>query len=698
MECNFCGKIGHLQKVCRSRAAQVHQVASAGGTHQCNQHVSKGSSQPSASESSASGEQAQSQDSTLPINWHVSGPGTLSPEDIDEFVDQILNTMDAISINCVTFWPDYPHPHVKSQLPVLPATPEEDVEMDFIVDENPADLEKDFQQDSPTVGSDLDQVPDDAFMDAVSDAMFDIEDILEEEGFVFTLPESAEISLGLISGSPQSFCLSWWKVLLYQWNSTRARESPENLYKQHFPGLPLKPIALRLNGASGPIAVLGVIIVAVLAMLTGAPIMLPLVVVADSPLTSPLGRNWLDVLHPQWREAITRRPIPVYSVAADVVHNLQQRFPAIFDPNNSAPINDVVADITLKQGANSVFHKAYSVPFSLLPIMDEKLSAMIEQDIIYPVKWSQWAPLCVMVRMKDQDYCIAIDPKRTLNPNIEPDQHKLPVLEDIFATMANGCFTVLDLTDAYTQLILSPSSQELLTIHTHRGLFRYKRLVYGIRCAPGLFQRAMDYILQGIPNVCCFIDDILIKGRNFEDCLSTTIPVLERLQTFNVHLRPSKYRWFEPEVESLGHVLSATGRCPIPSKVTGIENMKVPPTVKEVRHVVELVNFDAEYLPHSSTVFKPLTALTGANKHFLWSKECQDSFDRIRLMIHYDPSLPLVLITDASPVGLGVALCHERNENGRRMARPILSASCTLSETQQKYPQVDREALGIIFG
>jgi len=111
----------------------------------------------------------------------------------------------------------------------------------------------------------------------------------------------------------------------------------------------------------------------------------------------------------------------------------------------------------------------------------------------------------------------------------------------------------------------------------------------------------MDYILQGLDNVFCYIDDILVKGRDFEDCVRSTVKVLERLAKYNVRLKSSKCKWFEPKVEYLGHAIAATGRRPTLSKVEGIENMKVPTTVKEVRHVLGLVNFYSEYLPHSST-------------------------------------------------------------------------------------------------
>ena len=64
---------------------------------------------------------------------------------------------------------------------------------------------------------------------------------------------------------------------------------------------------------------------------------------------------------------------------------------------------------------------------------------------------------------------------------------------------------------------LEEESRELVCINTHKGLFRYKRLPFGVSSAHSIFQRVMDTLLQGIPGVCVYIDDILITGKNDED-------------------------------------------------------------------------------------------------------------------------------------------------------------------------------------
>ena len=90
------------------------------------------------------------------------------------------------------------------------------------------------------------------------------------------------------------------------------------------------------------------------------------------------------------------------------------------------------------------------------------------------------------------------DFKVTLNPVMAVDQYPLPKPQDLYATLSGGKkFTKLDLSQAYLQLMLDDQSQSLVVINTHKGLYKFTRLPFGVASAPAMFQKLMDTILQG---------------------------------------------------------------------------------------------------------------------------------------------------------------------------------------------------------
>ena len=80
------------------------------------------------------------------------------------------------------------------------------------------------------------------------------------------------------------------------------------------------------------------------------------------------------------------------------------------------------------------------------------------------------------------------------------DRYPIPRVEDLLSKLAGGKqFTKLDMSQAYQQLRLDETSRQDVVINTHKGLFRYTRLPYGISSAPGIFQRVMENLLRNIP-------------------------------------------------------------------------------------------------------------------------------------------------------------------------------------------------------
>ena len=78
-------------------------------------------------------------------------------------------------------------------------------------------------------------------------------------------------------------------------------------------------------------------------------------------------------------------------------------------------------------------------------------------------------------------------------------------------------FSKIDLAQAYNQVTLDEQSRELTTINTHKGLFQWSQLPYGIAANPAIFQGIMDSIMQGLPQVVWYLDDISISGTTDEE-------------------------------------------------------------------------------------------------------------------------------------------------------------------------------------
>ena len=144
------------------------------------------------------------------------------------------------------------------------------------------------------------------------------------------------------------------------------------------------------------------------------------------------------------------------------------------------------------------FFKPCTVPFALKEKVEKELDQLQSLDIIEPVKYSKWAAPIVAIPKKDGTVRICGDYKITTNKALLPDAYPIPVVEELFAALSSGkIFSKLDMFNAYLQIPIDEKSQELTVINTHKGLFKYKHLPFGISTAPSIFQRVVDTVLQG---------------------------------------------------------------------------------------------------------------------------------------------------------------------------------------------------------
>ncbi|UYV65143.1 K02A2.6-like, partial [Cordylochernes scorpioides] len=406
-----------------------------------------------------------------------------------------------------------------------------------------------------------------------------------------------------------------------------------------------------------------------------------------------MGREWINRLK---LGCFAVKHMPVEITIEEILKENQALFVETTEPIKGFTFSVNMCDV------KPIFHKARPVPFAIRPAVTEALDKMVAKGYLCEVASSKWATPVVVVPKKNKEIRICCDFKVTLNKYLDTAAYPLPTQQDLFSTLAKGkYFSKLDLRNAYLQLEVDPGTRPLLTINTHKGLFRFKRMPFGLANAPSYFQSVMDRVLSGIGGVICYIDDVLIATASIEEHLALLKTIFARLEKYNIKLKKEKCLFLQKEIEYLGHLVTEEGIRPLDHKVQAIQKAKTPTNISELRSFLGLVNFYGKFIPNLPELLKPLHELLHKKRPWVWTKECGEAIDKCknsitseRVLVPYDATLPLCLATEASQIGVGAVLSHiiEGQE------RPIMFASRTLSVAEQNYSQIEKEALAIIYG
>ena len=142
------------------------------------------------------------------------------------------------------------------------------------------------------------------------------------------------------------------------------------------------------------------------------------------------------------------------------------------------------AKIHVEQEAVPKFMKARPVAYAMKEKIEKELDRLTSLGNLEPIQFSEWASPIVPVLKSDRSVKICGDFKVTLNSVSKLDRYLIPRIEDLFATLGGGkLFSKLDMSQAYQQVELDDVSKQYTVINTHKGLFRYRRLPFGIASA-----------------------------------------------------------------------------------------------------------------------------------------------------------------------------------------------------------------------
>lgn len=298
-----------------------------------------------------------------------------------------------------------------------------------------------------------------------------------------------------------------------------------------------------------------------------------------------MGRNWLKVLGVgiSFKTDVTIQQSSKLLAQIEhfdqIVNKLENVFSEVFSGKLGQYKGDPV-ELKLKENAIPKYFKPRPIPFSLKSKVEKELERLQNEEILVPVTSADWGTPIVPVLKKSGEIRICGDFKVTLNPFLEVEKYPLPRIEELFASLQGGVtFSKIDLSQAYMQLELSDEAKKLCTISTHKGLFMYQRMPFGISSGPSIFQKVIEKTLQGLEGVAVFLDDILVTAKDTKTHLSRLQEVLKRLRGKGFAVEKRKCKFFSRKLEYLGFCIDKEGLHTSQSKVEAIVKAPVPKTV-----------------------------------------------------------------------------------------------------------------------
>ena len=372
---------------------------------------------------------------------------------------------------------------------------------------------------------------------------------------------------------------------------------------------------------------------------------------------------------------------------------IRERFPTVFEG-----LGTLGEEYRIQLKDNAVPYSLYTprnVPLPLRDKVRQELERMESMGVIAKVDTpTPWCAGMVVVRI-----CVDLKP---LNESVLREVHPIPSVDETLGKLAGATvFTKLDANSGFWQILLSEDSCLLTTFITPFGRFCFNKLPFGISSAPELFQKRMSKLLEGLEGVVCHMDDVLVVGRDQEQHDTRLTKVLERIESAELTLNAAKCEFSRASVKFLGHCINKEGVRADPDKTAAICRMEPPCCPGDLRRFMGMVNQMGKFSPNIAEIGKPLRELLSTKRAWLWGSEQERAFNELKqeltrptVLALYDPAARSKVSADASSFGLGAVLLQESSAGEWR---PVAYASRSLSETERRYAQIEKEALAVTW-
>ena len=175
----------------------------------------------------------------------------------------------------------------------------------------------------------------------------------------------------------------------------------------------------------------------------------------------------------------------------------------------------------------------------------------------------------------------------------------------------------------------------------------------------------MDQVLQGIPGVQCYLDDIIVTGATTEKHVATLKEVLARLEAHGLRANKEECKFSQDSVTYCGHVIAADGLHTLSKQTRAIASMPSPQDVSQLRSFLGMVQYFSRFLPNLATTLSPLHRRLTKGVTWSWGSAEETAFQTVkkqlmsdRVLMSFNPSFSVVVACDSSAYGIGAVLSH----------------------------------------
>ena len=351
-----------------------------------------------------------------------------------------------------------------------------------------------------------------------------------------------------------------------------------------------------------------------------------------------------------------------------------------------------------------VFVRPRPIPHTLVESVEKEVDEMLKLGVIEPANSPYNSPI-VMIKKRNGEHRFCAD-LRALNNVTVDDREPISDVEYIFQSLGKAkYFSKLDLTKGYWAIPIAKDDRKKTAFTTTKGQFQWVNMPFGLKTAPGVFNRMMRKLLgpikrQGLYH---FMDDVLVATETWEEHLEILRAVFQRLKEANLAAKPSKCYLGFTNLAYLGHEIGHGQKWPEERNVEKIQAAKLPRTKKELRAFLGLCGFYRIYIQNYAQIAAALTDMT-KKQHpdkLCWDEEAANSFETLKSKICQKPILQMpdynkrfVLRTDASKEALGAVLLQE--DEG--ILKPVAFQSKRLNGAESNYSTVERECYAAVWG